>query len=74
MPERCETPEAKAAMGEILMERWEAHRLMKTDRTPINWRRLRAACKGVRVAIDAAIYAQLEIYVTKLEAIYKTAT
>ena len=58
-------------MGKALMERWEARRLMKTDRTPTTWKRLRAACKGVRAAIDIAIYTHLVRYVARLEAIYE---
>ena len=44
---------------------------MKADQTPTTWKRLRAACKGVRAAIDEAIHAHLERYVERLEAIYE---
>ena len=71
VPEWCEAPKARAAMGKALTERWEARRLMKADRNPTTWKRLRAACQGVRAAIDNVIYAHLERYVARLEAIYE---
>ena len=40
-------------------------------RNPANWKRLRAACKGVLTVVDAIIYAHIERYVVQLEAIYK---
>ena len=44
---------------------------MKSNRTPATWKALRAACKGVRAAIDEGIHADLERYVTRLEALYE---
>ena len=44
---------------------------MKSNRTPATWKALRAACKGVRAAIDEGIHAHLERYVTRLEALYE---
>ena len=35
------------------------------------WKALRAACKGVRAAVDEDIHAHLERYVTRLEALYE---
>ena len=44
---------------------------MKSNRTPATWKALRAACKGVRAAVDEDIHAHLERYVTRLEAMYE---
>ena len=44
---------------------------MKDNGTPARWKALRAACKGVRTAIDNGVHAHLERYVARLEAIYK---
>ena len=52
MPEWCESPETRAAVEEALAKRREARRVMKSNRTPATWKALRAACKGVRAAID----------------------
>ena len=71
MLEWCESPETRAAGEEALAKRREARRLMKRNRTPATWKTLRAACKGVRTAVDEGIYAHLERYVTRLEAMYK---
>ena len=71
MPEWYESPETRAAVEEALVKRREARRLMKSNRTPATWKALRAACKGVRTAVDEGIYAHLERYVTRLEAMYE---
>ena len=71
MPEWCKSPETRAAVEEALAKRREARRLMKSNRTPATWKALRAACKGVRAAIDEGIHAHLERYVTRLEALYE---
>ena len=71
MPEWCESPETRAAVEEALAKRREARRLMKSNRTPATWKALRAACKGVRTAVDEGIHAHLERYVTRLEAMYE---
>ena len=69
MPEWCESPETKAAVDEPLAKRREVRRLMtKSNRTPASWKALRAACKGVRTAVDESIHTHLERYVTGLEA------
>ena len=70
MPEWCESPETRAAAEEALAKRQEARRLM-SNRTPATWKALRAACKGVRTAVDEGIHAHLEKYVTRLEAMYE---
>ena len=44
---------------------------MKSSRTPATWKVLRAACKGVRTAVDKGIRAHLERYMTRLEAMYE---
>ena len=44
---------------------------MKSNRTPATWKTLRAACKGVRTAVNEGIHAHLERYVTRLEAMYE---
>ena len=44
---------------------------MKSNRIPAAWKALRAACKGVRTAVDEGIHAHLERYVTRLEAMYE---
>ena len=69
MPEWCESPEMRAAVEEALAKRREARRLMKSNRTPATWKALRAACIGT--AVDEGIYAHLERYVTRLEAMYE---
>ena len=71
MPEWCESPETRAAVEEALAKRQEARRLMKSNRTPATWKALRAACKGVRTAVDKGVHAYLERYVTRLEAMYE---
>ena len=71
MPEWCESPGTRAAVEEALAKRREARRLMKSNRTPATWKALRAACKGVRTAVDEGIYAYLERCVTRLEAMYE---
>ena len=71
MPEWCESPETRAAVEEALAKRREARRLMKSNRSPATWKALRAACKGVRTAVDEGIHAHLEIDVTRLEAMYE---
>ena len=71
MPEWCESPETRAAVEEALAKRREARRLMKSNRTPATWKSLRAACKGVRAAVDEGIHAHLERYMTRLEALYE---
>ena len=71
MPEWCESPETRAAVEEALAKRREARRLMKSNRIPATWKALRAACKGVRTAVDEGIHAHLERYVTRLEAMYE---
>ena len=71
MPEWCESPETRAAVEEALAKRREARRLMKSNRTPATWKALRAACKGVRTAVDEGIHAHLESYVTRLETMYE---
>ena len=71
MPEWCESPETRAAVEEALAKRREARRLIKSDRTPATWKSLRAACKGVHTAVDEGIYAHLERYLTRLEAMYE---
>ena len=71
MPEWCESPETRAAVEEALAKRREARRLMESNRTPATWKSLRAACKGVRTAVDEGIHAYLERYVARLEAMYE---
>ena len=71
MPEWCESPETRAAVEEALAKRREVRRLMRSNRTPATWKALRAACKGVRTAVNEGIHAHLERYVTKLEAMYE---
>ena len=71
MPEWRESPETRAAVEEALAKRREARRLMKSNRTPATWKALRAACKGVRTAVDEGIHVHLERYVTRLEAMYE---
>ena len=71
MLEWCESPETRAAVEEALAKRREARRLMKSNRTPTTWKALRAACKGVRTSVDEGIYAHLERYVTRLEAMHE---
>ena len=71
MPEWCESPETRAAVEEVLAKRREARRLMKSNCTPATWKALRAACKGVRTAVDEGIHAHLERYGTRLEAMYE---
>ena len=71
MPEWCESPETRAAVEEAFAKRREARRLTKSNRTPATWKALRAACKGVRTAVDEGIHAHLERYVTRLEAMYE---
>ena len=71
VPEWCESPETGGAVEEALAKRWEAHRLMKSNRTPATWKALRAACKGVRAAVDGGIHVHLARYVTRLEAMYE---
>ena len=71
MPGWCESPETRAAAEEALAKRREARRVMKSNRTPATWKALRAACKGVRAAVDEGIHAHLERYVTRLEALYE---
>ena len=71
MSEWCESPETRAAVEEALAKRREARRLVNRNRTPATWKVLRAACKGVRTAIDEGIHAHLERYVTRLEAMYE---
>ena len=44
---------------------------MKSNRTPATWKALRAACKGVRTAVDEGIYVHPERYVTRLETMYE---
>ena len=70
MPEWRESPETRAAEEEALAKRQEARRLM-SNRTPATWKALRAACKGVRTAVDEGIHTHLERYVTRLEAMYE---
>ena len=67
MPEWCESLDTRAAAEEALVKRREARRLMKSNRTPAAWKTLRAACKGLRTAVDEDIHAHLERYVTRLE-------
>ena len=71
MPEWCESPETRAAVGEALAKRRQARRLAKSNRSPATWIALRDACKGVRTAVDEGIHAHLERYVTGLEAMYE---
>ena len=71
MPEWCESPETRAAVEEALAKRRDARRLMKSNRTPATWKALRTAYKGVRTAVDEGIHVHLEIYVTRLEAMYE---
>ena len=71
MPAWCESPETRTAVEEVLAKRREARRLMRTNRTPATWKSLRAACKGVRTAVDEGIHAHLERYGTRLEAMYE---
>ena len=71
MSEWCESPERRAAVKEALVKRREVRRLMKSNSTPATWKSLRAACKGVRTAVDEGIHTHLERYVTRLEAMYE---
>ena len=71
MPEWCESLETRAAVEEALAKRREARRLMKNNHTPATWKALKAACKGVRTAVDGGIHAHLERYVSRLEAMYE---
>ena len=71
MPEWCESPKTRAAVEEALAKRREARRLMKSNRTPATWKALRAACKGVRTAVDECIHAHPERYVTRLQTMYE---
>ena len=70
-PELCESPETRAAVEEALAKPREAGQLMKNNRIPAAWKALRAACEGVRTAVDEGIHAHLERYVTRLEAMYE---
>ena len=58
MPEWCKSPETRAAVEEALAKRREARRLMKSNRAPATWKALRAACKGIRTAVDEGIQAE----------------
>ena len=44
---------------------------MKSNRSPATWKAFRVACKGVRTAVDEGIHVHLEIFVTRLEAVYE---
>ena len=70
MPEWRESPETRAAVEESFARRREARRPM-SNRSPATWKSLRAACKGVRTAVDEGIHVHIERYVTRLEAMYE---
>ena len=71
IPEWSECPETRANVEAALARRREARRQMKDNRTTATWKALRAACKGVRNAIDDGVYAHLGKYVARLESIYE---
>ena len=59
-------------MEAALAKRYEARRTWKGNRTPsATWSILRAACKGVKAAIEAGIDAHFERFVAELETVYK---
>ena len=66
MRERGEDPETRAAVEAALAKRCEVRRTWKGNRTPATWRILRAACKGVKAAIEAGIDAHFERFVAEL--------
>ena len=44
--------------------------MTKSNRTPATWKALRAACKGVRTAVDEGIHAHLERNATRIKVMY----
>ena len=66
----CERPAVRAALLAVLYKKREARRPCKTKHTTATWKKkkkVRAACKKVRAAIDNGIETHLEEYVAKLE-------
>ena len=67
----CERPAVRAALLAALKKKREARRQCKTKHTTATWKALRAACKGVRAAVDKGIEVHLEEYVAELEALLR---
>lgn len=66
-PGWCETTETSAAIQLAWDAREDARRVMRIKKDKAAWKTLRKACANLRRAIDAALHAYLEEYLTETE-------